>query len=128
MRANKSNAMRAVNDVLQYDETEKPFVERLYYGVYDGVLNLYCRMSKTMGKRISDIATSITTVVIYRLYDVYGRENERHAIAYISQFKCLRVLCDRLCECLTIHDLDDEILDKVETIGKTLFNFINKNY
>lgn len=128
MRANKSNAMRALNDVIAYDEAERPFVERLYYSLYDGILNLRCYMSKTMGARIFDIARAITTIVVYCLFDVYGRENERCAIAYISQFKCLRVLCDRLCECLSIHDLPDEILNKVETIGKTLFNFINKNY
>lgn len=128
MRANKSNAMRALNDVLMYDEAERPFAERLYYSVYDGIINLHCFMTKTMGKRIFDIARAVTTIVIYRMFDVYGRENERHAIAYISQFKSVRVLCNNLCQCLTIHDLPDEILNKVATTGKPLFNFINKNY
>ena len=128
MRTNKSNAMRAVNDVLQYDEMEKPFIERLYYSVYDGILNLCCYMSKTMRARIFDIARAITTAIVYKLFDVDGGENEQFARQYLRQYKCLRVLCNNLCNCLSIHDLPDEILIKVETTGKPLLNFINKNY
>lgn len=128
MKKTKSNFMRAVNDVLMYDETERRFVDRLCTNVYDGVINLHEYMSKTMRKRVLDIADAVTTIVIYHLYDVDGRENEQRAIRYLYQLKCLRVFVNDLCECLTIHDLDDEILNKVETIGKTLFNFINKDY
>lgn len=128
MRANKSNAMRAVNDVLLYDETETAFVHRLYRGVYDGIFDLSYYMSKTMRAHIFDIANAITTAVVYKLYNVHGGDNEHSARQYLRQYKCLRVLCDNLCTCLSIHDLPDEILSKVETIGKTLFNFINKYY
>lgn len=128
MRATKSNFMRAVNDVLLYDDTERRFVDRLYNNVYRGTVLLMYHMSETMCARILDIADAVTTIVLYRLYDVDGRENERHAIKFISQWKCVRVLCDNLCECLSIHDLPDEILNKVEMTGKPLFNFINKNY
>lgn len=128
MRKTKSNFMRAVNDVLLYDDTERFFVDRLYNNVYDGVINLHCYMSKTMRARVLDIADAVTTVVVYYLYDVNGRENARHAIQFLCQFKCLRVFVNNLCSCLTIHDLPDEILNKVETTGKPLFNFINKNY
>ena len=129
MKKTKSNFMRAVNDVLLYNgDCERRFVDRLYNNVYDGVINLHCYMSKTMRGRVLDIADAVTTVVVYHLYDVDGRENEQRAIRYLYQLKCLRVFVNDLCECITIHDLDDEILNKVETIGKTLFNFINKDY
>lgn len=128
MRANKSNAMRAVNDVLSSQPDERYFVDRLYYNVYDGVLNLCCYMSKTMRKRVFDVANAITTLVIYYLYDVDGGENEQNAKQFLYQFKCLRVFVNNLCSCLTINDSPEEIRDKVITIGKPLFNFINKNY
>lgn len=129
MKKTKSSFWRAVNDVLLYHgDSELLFVGRLCDKVYDGIINLHPYMSKTMRGRMFDIADAITTIVVYRLYDVYGRENERHAIEFISQWKCVRVLCDNLCECLSIHDLPDEMLNKVETTGKPLFNFINKNY
>lgn len=128
MKSGKCNAMRAVNDVLSLQPDEQYFVERLYYNVYDGVLNLCCFMSKTMLKRVFDIARAITTLVIYRLYDVDGRENEQEAKRFLYQFKCLRVFVNNLCNCLTINDSPEEIRDKVMTIGKPLFNFINKNY
>lgn len=128
MRKCKSNFARAEHDVLLYDDTERRFVERLCNNVYDGVINLHIYMSKTMRERVLDIADAVTTIVLYHLYNVYGRENEQRAIRYLYQWKCLRVFVNDLCECLTIHDLPDEILNKVETIGKTLFNFINKDY
>lgn len=128
MKKSKSCFMRAVNDVLECDEAEEYFIRRLSHKTYIGVKNLRYYMSKTMKARIIDIADAVTTIVVYRLYGVNGRENEQHAIQFLYQFKCLRVLVNNLCECLSIHDLDDEILNKVETIGKPLFNFINKNY
>lgn len=128
MRKTKSNFMRAVNDVLLFDDTERCFVDRLYNNVYDGVINLHCYMSKTMRNRVLDIADAVTTVIIYRLYDVGGGVNEANAKRFLYQFKCLRVFVNELCEHLSIHDLPDEILYKVEAIGKPLFNFINKKY
>ena len=128
MKKCKSSYMRAVNDVLAYDETEQYFVNRLSNNVYYGIINLGCYMSKTMRERVLDIADAITTLVTYRLYGVDGQENEQRAQQYVNQFKCVRVLCNNLCICLSIHDLVDEILNKVETTGKPLFNFINKNY
>ena len=129
MKKTKSNFMRAVNDVLLYDgDCERRFVDRLYNNVYDGVIALHCNMSKTMRGRVLDIADAVTTIVLYRLYDVDGRENEQRAMRFLNQWKCLRVWCDSLCNCLSIHDLPDEMLNKVETTGKPLFNFINKNY
>ena len=128
MKRAKSNFMRAVNDVLMYDETERRFIDRLSQNVYVAITNLRCYMSKTMKMRILDIADAITTLVIYRLYKIDGFDNERHANKFIAQLKILRVFCSNLCECLSIHDLPDEILNKVETTGKPLFNFINKNY
>ena len=128
MKKSKSWFMRAVNDVLERDETEEYFVRRLSHNVYIGVKNLRCYMSKTMRARIFDIADAVTTVIIYRLYSVEGRENDKHATQFLCRFKCLRVLVNNLCECLSIHDLADEILNKVETVGRPLFNFINKNY
>lgn len=128
MRKSKSSAFRAVNDVLSDNDTERRFVDRLYSNVFDGVVLLMYYMSKTMRAHILDIADAVTTLVLYRLYRVRGGENEQHAQKYVNQFKCVRVLCDNLCECLSIHDLPDEMLNKVETTGKPLFNFINKNY
>lgn len=128
MRTTKSNFMRAVNDVILCDDTERYFIDRLYNNVYDGVINLHCYMSKTMRKRVLDIADSVTTVVVYRLYDVDGRENEQQAKRFLYQFKCLRVFVNNLCNCLTIHDSPEEMTDKVKTIGKPLFDFINKKY
>lgn len=128
MKSGKCSAMRAVNDVLSLQPDEQYFIERLYYNVYDGVLNLCCFMSKTMRKRVFDIARAITTVVVYRLYDVDGRENEQQAKRFLYQFKCLRVFVNNLCNCLTIHDSPEEMTDKIKTIGKPLFDFINKKY
>lgn len=128
MKKTKSNFARAESDVLLYDQTERRFVERLSNNVFDGVINLHRYMSKTMRGRVLDIADAVTTIVLYRLYDVDGYENEQRAQKYVNQFKCVRVLCDNLCKCLSIHDLPDEMLNKVETTGKPLFNFINKNY
>ena len=128
MRANKGNYMRAINDVLMCDDTEAPFITRLCHAIYDGIFNLRAYMSKTMRNRIFDIANAITTAIIYKLYWVSGGENEQHAVAYLSQFKCLRVLYNNLYNCLSIHDLPDEVLNKVKTTGKPLFNFINKYY
>ena len=120
--------MRAVNDILIHDEADGVFVHRLGNAIYDGVLNLGRYMSKTMRKRLFDIANAITTAVIYRLYDIHGGENQQAAIQYLRQYKCLRVLCNNLWRYLNIYDLPNEISDKVETIGKPLFNFINKKY
>lgn len=128
MKSAKCNSMRAVNDVLSVQPDESPFVIRLYRHVYESVIKLKSYMSKTMCKRVYDIAEAVTTLAIYYLYDVNGRENGHHAIQFLCQFKCLRVFANNLCECLTIHDLEDEISNKVMTIGKPLFNFINKNY
>ena len=121
--------MRAVNDVLLYNgDCERRFVDRLYNNVYDGVINLHCYMSKTMRGRVLDIADAVTTVVVYHLYDVDGRENEQRANRFIQQRKVLCVFCDMLVACLSIHDLDNEIFEKTQIVGKPLFNFINKNY
>lgn len=128
MKKAKCDFIIAVNDILQYDGIEHRFVERLTENVYFGIIKLQRYMSRTMTKRILNIAESVTTIIAYRLYTVNGRKNEQCAQNYINQFKCLRVLCDNLCQCITIHDLPDEILNKVETIGKPLFNFINKKY
>lgn len=128
MKKCKSSFERAVNDVLLYDDDEQRFIDRLYSNLYDGIFNLRVYMSRTMRKRIWDIASAVTTLVLYRLYNVDGQENEKHALRYVTQFKCVRVLTENLCECLSIHDLADEILIKVENAGKPLFNFINKNY
>lgn len=128
MKRNNSSPARAFNDVVKCEPDEQMFVQRLYDYVFYGVFNLKKYMSKTMKKRVCDIANSVTTIVIYRLYAVNGHKNEQQAQSYINQFKCIRVLCDRLCEYITIHDLCDEILNKVENTGKPLFNFINKNF
>lgn len=128
MKKCKSNFARAVNDVMLYDDGEQRFIDRISDGVYHGIFNLRVYMSKTMRKRIWDIANAVTTLVLYRLYSVDGKENEKRALRYVSQFKCVRVLAENLCECLSIHDLADEILIKVENTGKPLFNFINRNY
>lgn len=128
MRKTKSSFYRAMNDILLYDETEYPLIGRLCNTVYDGIISLCVYMSKTMRARVLDIADAVTTLVLYRLYNVNGQENEKYALRYVSQFKCVRVLAENLCECLSIHDLADEILIKVENTGKPLFNFINKNY
>lgn len=127
MRKDKSNYYRAINDILLYDEPRQ-FVDRLANCVYDGVVNLRCYMSKTMRTRVLDIASATTTLVLYRLYDVDGRDNEDYAKRFLYQWKCLRVFVNNLCDRLSIHDLPDEILNKVETTGTPLFNFINKNY
>ena len=129
MKMTKSNFMRAVNDVLLYDgDCERRFVDRLYNNVYHGIIALYCNMSKTLRGRVLDIADAVTTIVLYRLYDVDGRENEQRAIRFIRQRKVLCVFCDMLVACLSIHDLGNEIFEKTQIIGKPLFNFINKNY
>lgn len=128
MKKCKSNFMRAVNDILLHDDSERIFIDRLFNCVYDGIINLHCYMSKTMRARILDIADSVTTIVLYRLYRVDGLDNERAAWRYVRQFKCLRVLAYNLCNCLSIHDLPEEILYKIDATGKPLFDFINKNY
>lgn len=128
MKSAKCNSMRAVNDVLTVQPDERPFIIRLYSHVYENIIKLDWYMSKTMIKRVYDIAEAVTTLTIYRLYDVNGRENEQQAMRFLYQFKCLRVFANNLCECLTIHDSADEISYKIKTIGKPIFNFINKNY
>lgn len=128
MRANKSNAMRALNDVLLYNDDEQYFVERLYDNVYDGIIALQRNMSHTMRVYLLDIANAITTIVIYRLFNIYGAENERRAMRFIQQRKTLCIFCDMLVACLSIHNLANEIFEKTQLVGKPLFNFINKNY
>ena len=128
MRANKSNAMRAVNDVLLYHDDEQYFVKRLYDNVYGGIIALRDNMSSTMRTYLLDVANAITTIVIYRLYKICGAVNEHCAMRFIKQRKVLVVLCDMLVACLSIHDLPNEIYEKIQIAGKPLFNFINKNY
>lgn len=126
MKKTKSSYFRAMNDVLTFDDDERMFLERLADSVFDGVMLLKDYMSKTLRAYALDIADAVTTVVIYRVYQEDGDKNISDAIAFLCQRKMLMTLVNAISYFITMHDLPDEIISKVEMVGIPLFTYARK--